>query len=116
MPTGFILICHDTGVSGLSDSATIDVGIAAQTLVLTATEAGVGACMIASFKRDECAAVLGLSENLVPKLLIAFGYPAETAVICEPKNGDVTYFRDDAGLHFVPKRTLDEVIIKRAEG
>jgi len=115
MPTGFILICHDTSVSGLSDSAMIDVGIAAQTLVLAAAEQGIGSCMIASFKRAETAEVLGLSENLVPKLLIAFGYPAETAVLCAPRDGDVTYFRDDAGVHFVPKRPLDEVIIKKAE-
>lgn len=114
MPTAFILICHDTNVSQSSDYAWIDVGISAQTLALDAADNGIGCCMIASFGK-EIRTVLGLPENLLPRLLIAFGYPAETAVICAPKNGDVKYFRDDAGLHFVPKRPLDEVVILGAE-
>ena len=114
MPTGFILICHDTSISPVTDYAAIDVGIAAQTLALGAAEMGIGCCMIASFKA-EIKEALGLSENLVPRLLIAFGYPAETAVICAPRDGDVTYFRDDSGLHLVPKRPLDEVVIGGAD-
>lgn len=110
MPTAFIMICHDTDISPVSDYAAMDVGIAAQTLALGAAEKGIGCCMIGSFKK-EIAEVLGLTDNLVPRLLIAFGYPAETAVLCAPRDGDVTYFRDDSGLHFVPKRPLDEVVI-----
>lgn len=110
MPTGFILICHDTKVSPPLDCALIDAGIAAQTLALDAADNGIGCCMIASFK-DEIRTVLHLPENLLPRLLLAFGYPAETAVVCEPKGGDIKYFRDDAGLHFVPKRTLSEIVI-----
>ena len=110
MPTGFIMICHDTDISPVTDYAAMDVGIAAQTLALLAAEQEVGCCMIGSFKK-EITEVLGLSDNLVPRLLIAFGYPAETAIICNPREGNVTYFRDDSGVHFVPKRPLDEVII-----
>ncbi len=110
MPTGFILICHDTNISPASDYGWLDAGIAAQTLALDAADNGIGCCMIASFKK-EISEVLGLPENLLPRLLIAFGYPAESAVVCDPRNGDIKYFRDDAGLHFVPKRPLDEVSI-----
>lgn len=110
MPTAFVMICHDTDISTVSDYAAMDVGIAAQTLALGAAEKGIGYCMIGSFKA-EIKEVLGLPENLVPRLLLAFGYPAETAIVCAPKDGSVTYFRDDAGVHFVPKRPLDEVVI-----
>lgn len=110
MPTAFILICHDTTISSVTEFAAMDVGIAAQTLVLGAAENGIGSCMIGSYKA-EISNVLGLPDNLVPRLLIAFGYPAETAIICQPKDGSVTYFRDDAGVHFVPKRPLDEVVL-----
>ncbi len=110
MPTGFILICHDTNVCPLSEVAMIDVGIAAQTLALDAADDGIGSCMIASFKK-EITEVLSLPDNLSPRLLMAFGYPAERAIICEPRDGDVTYFRDDSGLHFVPKRPLAEVAL-----
>lgn len=111
MPTGFVVICHDTQISPLSDAAAVDVGIAAQTAALRATEKKLGCCMIASFNKPKLSAVLDLPENLVPRLLIAVGYPAETAVICEAKDGDTAYFRDDSGLHFVPKRSLSEVVI-----
>ena len=110
MPTAFVLICHDTSVSPVTDYAAMDVGIAAQTIALGAAEKGIGYCMIGSYK-PEIKDVLGLSENLVPRLLLAFGYPAENAVVCAPKDGNVTYFRDDTGVHFVPKRPLDEVVI-----
>lgn len=110
MPTAFILICHDTAVSKITDCSAMDVGIAAQTLVLAAAEAGIGSCMIASFDRT-ISEVLGLPDELVPRLLIALGRPAETQILCAPKDGSVKYFRDDAGLHFVPKRPLDEVVI-----
>ncbi len=111
-PTGFVLICHDTNVSQITDSSTIDVGIAAQTFTLAAAEAGYGCCMIGSYDREKTKEVLGVPENLVPRLLIAIGVPAETCVICDPKeDGDVTYYRDDAGLHLVPKRRLEEIVI-----
>lgn len=111
MPTAFVMICHDTAISPVSDYAAMDVGIAAQTMALAAAESGIGCCMIGSFKA-EIKDILGLPENLVPRLLMAFGYPAETALICDPVDGNVTYFRDDAGVHFVPKRPLSEVIVK----
>jgi len=114
MPTAFVMMCHDTDISPVSDYAAMDIGIAAQTLALAAAEEGIGCCMIGSFK-NELKDVLGLTENLAPRLLLAFGRPAETALICSPRNGNVTYFRDDAGVHFVPKRTLDEIIIRRGD-
>lgn len=45
MPTAFVLICHDTAISKITDCASMDVGIAAQTLVLAAAEVGIGSCM-----------------------------------------------------------------------
>ena len=111
MPTGFILICHDTNISPASDYAAMDVGIAAQTIALAAAERGVGCCMIGSFDKAGVARELEIPDHLIPRLLMAFGYPAESAVICTAKNGKTSYFRDDTGLHFVPKRDLSEVVI-----
>ena len=34
-------------------------------------------------------------------------------MICDlPKDGNTAYFRDKANLHFVPKRSLEEVIVE----
>jgi hypothetical protein len=45
-------------------------------------------------------------------LVIALGKPVETALIhdLEP-GGDIRYLRDAKGIHHVPKRTLDEIIL-----
>lgn len=111
-PSAFIVICHDTSISKVSDYAAMDVGIAAQTIALCAAEEGIGSCMIASFD-GAVKDVLHLPEALCVRLLIALGRPAESPILCAPReDGSTMYFRDDAGLHFVPKRPLDEVVVK----
>jgi hypothetical protein len=44
--------------------------------------------------------------------VLAFGYPAEEVVL-EPvgPDGNTTYWRDESGVHHVPKRSLEEVLI-----
>jgi hypothetical protein len=44
--------------------------------------------------------------------VVALGVPAETCVLEDAKpGGGVTYYRDAQGVHHVPKRPLDEVIL-----
>lgn len=112
-PTDFIVICHDKTVSPATDYTMMDVGIAAQTINLAARERGYGCCMIGSFDKEETAKLLGIPEDLTPILVIAIGTPAEEPVICSlPEDGSIKYFRNDADLHFVPKRSMEEVLIK----
>lgn len=111
-PTAFIVICHDKNVSeSMNDFSAMDVGIAAQSVTLAAAEAGYGACMIGSFSTEKCASLLSLPENVLPRLLIALGKRAETMILCEAQDGNTKYFRNSANVHFVPKRSLDEIII-----
>ena len=111
-PTGFITVCHDTSVSPRSEFSAMDVGIAAAVINLAACERGFGTCMLGSFDRERVPALLKLPENCVPVLVIALGTPAESPILCSVKDGDTKYFRNDAGLHFVPKRALEEILIK----
>lgn len=111
-PTGFITICHDTSVTHRSEFSTVDVGIAAAVINLAACERGFGACMLGSFDREKLPQLLHLPENCIPVLVIALGVPAETPILCSARDGDTKYFRNDAGLHFVPKRSLEEILIK----
>lgn len=110
-PTAFIVICHDTEVDPKAEDFQKDVGIAAQTVTLAAAEAGYGCCMIGSFSPEKVGELLGLGENLKPQLVIAIGKIDELVILCGLRDGDTKYFRDDAGVHFVPKRSADEVII-----
>ena len=111
-PTAFVVICHDTTVRENPASSEKDVGIAAMTLLLSATEAGYGGCMIGAFNKDRVGEVLRIPEKYVPVLLVALGKPDELVFLTEPKDKDnVIYYRDDHNLHFVPKRKLDDILI-----
>ena len=113
-PTAFVVICHDTNIAENVDRFLKDVGIVAQTMLLCATEMGYGGCMIGSFTSDELSKVLSLPSNLVPVLVVAFGKPDENVILVEaPENTDVKYYRDDQNNHYVPKRSLDEVVINK---
>lgn len=112
-PTDFIVMCHDTNICKITDYSTIDVGICAQTINLAARERGYALCMIGSFDKEETVKLLELPENLTPVLVLAIGTPAEDPIICSvPDDGSIKYFRDDKDLHFVPKRSMKEVVVK----
>ena len=90
----------------------IDSGIAAQSIRLGATEMGLGSCVVGSIKREELAKSLGLSDRLKILLAIPIGIPKETVVLeTVRERDDIKYWRDDADVHHVPKRTLNEVIV-----
>ena len=105
-PTGYIVICVDQDIMKASEK---DVGIVAQTMLLGAVDMGLGGCMIGAF-RQELHEVLELADNLKIALVVALGKPDENIKIVDI-NGDTAYYRDEQGNHYVPKRTMDELII-----
>ncbi|MBQ8511924.1 MAG: nitroreductase family protein, partial [Clostridia bacterium] len=86
---------------------------ASQTIMLQACEAGMGGCMIGAFKPDEVSRQLLIPKKYRPIVLLALGIPDETVFICNvPASGSTKYYRDKANLHYVPKRSLEDVIIE----
>lgn len=113
-PTAFIVICQDLMVSDSPAKFQKDVGIAAQTILLAATEMGLGGCMIGNFGAATVRQGLGLPEHLAPMLIVALGKPAEKIVLTEIKMGESTaYYRDEEDVHYVPKHLLEDVVISR---
>ena len=111
-PRAYVLICADQNVIPSAESFQKDVGICAQTIMLAATEAGLGGCILASFSKDALTEQLDLPDGLIPQLVLAIGKPDEAVAITSPApDGTVTYYREN-GTHYVQKRTLDELIIK----
>ena len=110
-PSGFIVLCHDTTIAPQKPIFSIDVGIAAQTIMLGACERGFGGCIIGSASEERLSAVLNLPAHLVPVLVLGLGVPDETVVLTDAENGAVKYHRDENNVHYVPKRTLEELII-----
>ena len=113
-PMAYIVICQDEQISKSETGFLRDVGIAAQSITLAATELGLGACMLGYFSPDKLRQALDLSENLKPQLVISLGKSVEDIRILDIEEGESTdYYRDEAGIHYVPKRKLDDVIITR---
>lgn len=111
-PTAFVVICYDETVGDGLGSAQRDVGIAAQTMMLAARELGLGGCMIGAFSAAGVKKALDLPEHLAPQLLLALGEPLETVVVTDARDS-ITYYRDQEDVHYVPKRTLEELILNK---
>ena len=109
-PSAYIIILND---SDISKTVGCDHGIAAQTILLGATAMGLGGCMIASIKKEGLKQALNIPDNQELLLAVALGKPKETVIIDSlAPSGDVRYWRDSDNVHHVPKRSLDELILK----
>ena len=110
-PTAYIVICSDASVVSTAERFQKDVGICAQSIMLAATEAGFGGCMIGSFSEKELKKSLALPDTLTPVLVLALGKPDEVVEIVPPAaDGSVTYYREN-GIHYVQKRNLEDLIL-----
>lgn len=106
-PLGYIVISSD---SQLTVNLAIDLGISAEAILLTATESGFGGCMFRSFDAKAVEKIVGV-EGMIPHLVIAFGEPNETVVVCDAENGEIKYYRDEQDRHIVPKLPLSELFL-----
>ena len=106
-PNAFIVVCSTVEVSHYVG---IDLGIVAQSMLLEATEIGLGGICIGAFDHVEIKELLKLPYD--PVLVIAICRPAERIELVECSQGDsLTYYRND-GVHYVPKIRVDDLIIK----
>jgi nitroreductase len=110
-PTGYVIILHDTE---LAKNPHCDHGILAQTVCLGAAAMGFSACMIASMDKKALRAAFALPERYELLLVLALGTRGEECVVEDVGEGDnIRYWRDPAGMHHVPKRTLAELVLAR---
>ena len=106
-PNAFVVIC----ATEEGQFVDIDLGIAAQTILLRAVEMGLNGVCIAAF--DGEAVTKALELPLAPHLVIAIGRSAERIEIVDIDEGESqTYYRKN-GTHFVPKLRTEELIIKK---
>ncbi len=123
-PSAYIIILGDTEIeprrgNGGANRLTppslwrgCDHGIAAQSILLGAAEKGLGGCMIGTVKREELRKTLDIPSRYEILLVLALGKPKEMVVIeAVGTCGDIKYWRDNQGVHHVPKRPLDELIL-----
>ena len=109
-PSAYIIIMCDLSVGC---NKHFDDGIAAQTILLAATEMGYGGCMFGSINRKNLATEMNIDlEKYSIDLVVALGKPKETVRIVDlPESGSTAYYRGSEGVHYVPKRSIDELIV-----
>lgn len=110
-PSAYIIILNDTHISQTVDC---DHGIAAQSILLGARETGLAGCMLAAVNRPKLSTALKIADHLNILLVLALGKPKEQVVLdAVQQGGDIRYWRDSNQVHHVPKRTLQEIVIKQ---
>lgn len=111
-PVAYIVICLDGSLAENPAPYQRDVGIVAQTMLLAAAEMSLNGCMIGSFAAGELREKLGLPEAIKPQLLLALGEGTDRIVMTDVgEDGSTTYYRDAEDTHYVPKRTLEQLIL-----
>ena len=105
-PNAFVVICSKNEGRFVD----MDLGIATQTILLRAVEMGLNGICIAAFDKEKVREALQLT--VAPQLIIPIGRSAERIEIKDIAEGESqTYYREN-GTHFVPKLTLEDLLIK----
>jgi nitroreductase len=108
-PSAYLIQLLDTHIA---NQFFCDDGIAAQTILLGAVEAGYGGCLFRSINKPKLINLLCIPEQFQIINVIALGKSVEEIQLESMIDGDFTYWRDELGIHHVPKRSLDELILK----
>ena len=109
-PSAYIILLGDTEIS--TSFFEVDAGIATQSILLGARDKGLGGCMHGSVKRDELSKAFRITSRYEILYVLSLGKPKEQVVLeTIGSDGDCKYWRDSAGVHHVPKRRLDDIII-----
>ena len=108
-PSAYIIVLGDTRIC---KSFGCDHGIACHNVMLGAVEKGLGGCMIGSVNRERLRKNLNIPDHFEILLVVALGKPKETVVLeTVGPDGDIKYWRDSEGVHHVPKRRLEDIIL-----
>lgn len=110
LPTAFIAILQDDNLPGASD---VDVGLALGSLTAAAWAHGVGSCIMGAINRPALTELLALPEGVRLCYMVALGYPTHESHLVSMQDGDVKYYLDDNRDFCVPKRGMEEVLLKK---
>ena len=105
-PEAFIIVCSAVPEDRYVD---MDLGIAAQSMLLKATEMGLGGIVICAFDKEALKG--GLQLPFDPLAVIAVGKPAERFELRSvPAGESLKYYREN-GVHVVPKLALSDLLV-----
>ena len=108
-PAAYIIQLGDTRICKGFDC---DQGIAAQSIMLGAREQGLGGCMMGSVQRNGLQTALNIAPHFQILLVLALGRPKEVVILERlGEDGSIKYWRDESGVHHVPKRSIADLIV-----
>ena len=107
-PSAYIVVCATAPENRVVD---MDLGIAAQSILLKAVEMGLGGIFILNFQAEALREALQLP--LLPLAVIGLGKPLERIFLVPVKEGtSLAYYRKD-GAHFVPKLQVEDLLLSQ---
>lgn len=112
-PAAYLIQCLDTHYG---KDCLCDDGLQLEAITLGMRTLGLGGCIIKAFNAPKFAEILSLDDRYTPRYVLALGYPAEEVKIEDmplDDDADFKYFRTPDGVHHVPKRPLEQLIIKK---
>ena len=111
-PPAFIVICQDTDIDPNLSRFQRDVGIAAQTMLLTAVEMGLGGCMIGNFNAGSLHDKLGLADNLMPLLIVAVSGNSPPHISTLSTKARIAIMRGLKTTHHLPPGSMEASVSK----
>ena len=106
-PRAFIIVCATVPESKMLH---VDVGIAAQSMLLKAVELGYNGLIIGAFNAKKIEEAFTLPYP--PVLILAIGKGNEKIELTEiSADENHAYYRDENGTHYVPKVRWEELVI-----
>jgi len=109
-PSSYIIVLTEPTISKFYS---IDCGIACQSILLGANSLGLGGCIIASVDKEIIKKNFKIPLFYEILVVIALGKPKEKIILEESTLSKYKYFRDERGVHHVPKARLKEIIINQ---
>lgn len=108
-PTAYIIVLVNTKIK--RPFVDFDVGAAVENILLGAINFGIGSCWMAAIDYKKIPELLEIPEHYDLKQVISLGYPDEESVM-ETYKDSFKYWKDSDGKMHVPKRDLDDIILK----
>lgn len=108
-PTAFIIVLGPEKPGMING---IDIGIALDTMAITAWEQGVGSCIINNVDRAELSKIIPVPDGMEIGQVLALGYPSHSSTVVSPdEEHGLSYYVDADRNYYVPKRPLEEVAV-----
>lgn len=106
-PMAYIIVLVNTKIKKNAD---FELGSAIENILLGAVKFGLGSCWMGAIDRNKIKELFKISNEYNIRNVISLGYPDEKSVV-EPFIDSFKYWKDEADVMHIPKRSLDDIIL-----